>query len=48
MKLITKYSEKVLETSIFFGIFLKMPEFWTFVDQDFLTTDFHSSKSCFY
>jgi hypothetical protein len=25
-----------------------MAEFWTFVDQDFLTTDFHSSKSCFF
>jgi hypothetical protein len=25
-----------------------MAEFWTLVDQDFLTTDFHSSKSFFF
>jgi hypothetical protein len=45
MKLIPKYSEKVLKTQ-FFGIFLNMADFWILVD--FLTTDFHSSKSCFF
>jgi hypothetical protein len=25
-----------------------MAEFWTLVDKDFLTTDFHSSKSYFF
>jgi hypothetical protein len=25
-----------------------MAEIWTLVDQDFLTTNFYSSKSCFF
>jgi hypothetical protein len=29
-------------------IFFKMAEFWILVDQDFLTTKFHSSKSYFF
>jgi hypothetical protein len=41
-----------LKNTYFFGIFLKITEFWTKVDlsdhQDFLTTDFHSSKSCIF
>jgi hypothetical protein len=37
-----KFSEKVLKTPIFFGIFLKMTEFWTLVYQDFLITVFIS------
>jgi hypothetical protein len=46
MKLIPKYSEKLLKTPIFF--FLKMVKFWTLVDQDFLTTDIKSLKNCFF
>jgi hypothetical protein len=44
----SKIFGKSLKNTIFFGIFLKMTEFWTFVDQDFLITNFHSSKSNFF
>jgi hypothetical protein len=37
-----------LKNTIFIRIFLKMAEFWTLVDQDFLSTDFQSSKSYFF